>query len=100
MTEFGWPAGPDGYNETNLHTGQQCGVASEANQRLVVEQTLAKLEQAAQSGTLFEVFREAWKSTAEGVVGPYWGVCQGSPPYTCAAPYGLEHRLYLPVMNR
>jgi len=98
LTEFGWPAGPDGYSETNQHTGQQCGVASEDNQHLVVEETLAKLDQMGLDGVLFEAFREGdWKTRYEGPVGVFWGICEGASPYTCrsalAQPVGGEARL-------
>ena len=45
LTEFGWPAGPNGFTETNQFTGQHCGIASEANQRVVLEGTIARLNQ-------------------------------------------------------
>ncbi len=83
LTEFGWPAGPSGYKETNLYTGQKCGVASEANQSLVISKTLIKLKEKGWAGIVFESFRENWKSKYEGPAGPYWGICKGSSPYTC-----------------
>lgn len=86
LTEFGWPGGPHGYRETNLHTGQQCGVAKERNQNRVIKQTLAKLDQKGWSATVFSAFREPWK-TNEGPVGPYWGICQPAPPYDCKPLY-------------
>ncbi|MCJ7510824.1 MAG: exo-beta-1,3-glucanase [Dehalococcoidia bacterium] len=98
LTEFGWPAGPYGYSETNQHTGQQCGVASEDNQHLVVEETLAKLDEMGRGGVLFEAFREGdWKIRNEGPVGVFWGICEGASPYTCrsalARPVGGEATL-------
>jgi exo-beta-1,3-glucanase (GH17 family) len=72
LTEFGWPAGPDGYSEANLYTGQRCGIASESNQDYVISQTLTKLNNAGIQGVVFESFREPWK-IAEGPVGPFWG---------------------------
>jgi len=98
LTEFGWPAGPDGYSETNQYTGQQCGVASEDNQHLVVEETLAKLDELGLDGVLFEAFREGeWKRRNEGPVGVFWGICEGASPYTCrsalAQPVGGEATL-------
>ncbi len=81
LTEFGWPSGPDGYAETNTYTGQGCGVASQANQSLVVKSTLAKLQERQWSGVAFSGFREAWKTT-EGAVGPFWGLC-GGVAYRC-----------------
>ncbi len=100
LTEFGWPACPDGYSETNQYTGERCGVASEANQFLVVEGTLSGLEQLGLSGVVFVAFREPWKADQEGPVGPCWGICEGTPPYTCKFPYGFRERLYLPLMLR
>ena len=73
LTEFGWPAGPAGYSETNLHTAQKCGIAGEANQDYVISETLKKLGAAGIQGVVFEAFREPWKST-EGAVGPFWGI--------------------------
>lgn len=100
LTEFGWPAGPDGYRETNRFTGERCGVANEANQRLVVKETLAKLDQSGLSGTVFAAFREKWKETKEGPVGSFWGICNGASPYTCKFPYGFREWLYLPFIRK
>jgi exo-beta-1,3-glucanase (GH17 family) len=98
LTEFGWPAGPEGYSETNAFTQQACGMAGEANQRLVIEQSLQQLEQAGIQSVIFEAFREPWK--VEGQVGPYWGFCEGVPPYTCRQGYGFTSRVHLPVLLR
>jgi exo-beta-1,3-glucanase (GH17 family) len=73
LTEFGWPAGPDGYSEKNLHTGQMCGIASKANQDYVRIEAIKKLTTAGIQGVVFEAFQEPWKST-EGPVGPNWGI--------------------------
>lgn len=81
VTEFGWPAGPNGYSETNQYTGQKCGVATESNQRLVIEETLVRLDRLGWQGVVFGAFRETWKERYEGAVGPFWGVCEGNPPY-------------------
>ena len=85
LTEFGWPAGPNGYTETNVATGQQCGVASEENQTLVVNGTRTQLESAGYDGVMFEAFREgAWKVRVEASpVGSFWGQCSGTAPYAC-----------------
>src|SRR5262249_4478680 len=32
LSEFGWPAGPEGSTEYNQFSGDHCGIASEANQ--------------------------------------------------------------------
>ncbi|PWH16749.1 MAG: hypothetical protein DDG58_09225 [Ardenticatenia bacterium] len=98
LTEFGWPACPEGYSETNQLTGQQCGIAGEMNQRIVIEETLAQLERAGLPGIVFEAFREPWKRETEGVVGPCWGICEGDSPYRCRSPYGLRARSHLPVV--
>jgi exo-beta-1,3-glucanase (GH17 family) len=84
LTEFGWPAGPEGYSETNERTGHRCGVASQANQTLVVADTLARLRERGWSGVLFEAYREQFKATREGPVGPFWGICEGTAPYGCS----------------
>ena len=74
FTEFGWPAGPDGYRETNEQTGTPgCGVASRDNQLLVVTQTVDMLMRQNISFVVFSAFREPWK-IVEGAVGPWWGV--------------------------
>lgn len=74
LTEFGWPAGPDGYRETNERTGQRCGVASEANQELVIRETIRELRARRLSHVVFSAFREPWKAGPEGPVGAWWGV--------------------------
>ena len=90
MTEFGWPAGPEGYSETNQFTEQKCGVASETNQNLVIRDTIAKLDERGWSGVVYEAFREEWKKSVEGPVGSFWGICRrkGIPPsWKCKALY-------------
>jgi exo-beta-1,3-glucanase (GH17 family) len=84
ITEFGWPDGPEGATESNVQTGQHCGVSSEQNQSLVVRETFEKLAARKWSGVVFEAFSENWKPSNEGNFGSYWGICQGVPPYTCA----------------
>lgn len=89
ITEFGWPAGPEGFRETNQSqqfAGQQCigAEAGEANQRQVVLQTLTKLDFHGLRGVAFEGVRQgAWKIATEGAVGPLWGICLSSAPYSC-----------------
>jgi hypothetical protein len=73
VTEYGWPAGPDGYAETNERTGHRCGVASPANQHIVVEGTAAQFSQLGIPSVAFSAFSEAWKLRYENPVGPYWG---------------------------
>jgi exo-beta-1,3-glucanase (GH17 family) len=76
LTEFGWPAGPEGYREKNERTGQECpgAEASSKNQSQVVRETLAQLAQAGRSGVVFEAFNEgAWK-LEEGPAGTFWGI--------------------------
>ena len=99
VTEFGWPGGPAGYAETNQRTGQQCGIAGAENQRRVVEETLERLDELGLPGVVFSAFREAWK-VAEGAVGPYWGICDGTAPYECPIRYGLRERLNVPLLGR
>ena len=79
LTEFGWPAGPNGYSEANERTGQRCGVASEDNQRDVFEATIERLAALNFWGTAFAAVREPWKARPEGPVGPYWGLIGGAP---------------------
>ena len=94
LTEFGWPMGPAGYHETNQNTGQQCGEASIANQSLVLQGTLARLDQLGLPGVVFESFRENWKVRSENPVGPFWGFCDGVSPYACNSPFPTK--VFLP----
>lgn len=73
LTEFGWPAGPDGYTEVNQFTGEHCGVASQANQDLVVGATVDELRRLNLPHVVFEMYREGWK-TVEGPIGVWWGL--------------------------
>jgi exo-beta-1,3-glucanase (GH17 family) len=84
LTEFGWPNGPAGGTEYNIHTRQHCGVAGKKNQLSVVEQTFKKLAKNNWSGVVFEAFSENWKPSNEGSFGSYWGICEGTSPYACA----------------
>ncbi len=83
LTEFGWPNGPKDVTEVNTHTGQHCGIASKQNQAEVIKSTFKKLAQRNWTGVAFEAFSENWKPGTEGNVGGYWGICQGTPPYSC-----------------
>jgi exo-beta-1,3-glucanase (GH17 family) len=84
LTEFGWPFGPEGGTEANIHSGEKCGVANRKNQLTVIQSTFRKLAQKGWSGTVFEAFSEFWKPEDEGHFGSYWGICSGKPPYDCA----------------
>jgi exo-beta-1,3-glucanase (GH17 family) len=83
VTEFGWPNGPEGGTESNLKTGEHCGVANKKNQTLVIQSTFKKLAKKQWSGVVFEAFSENWKPSEEGGFGSFWGICQGEPPYNC-----------------
>ncbi len=83
LTEFGWPSGPEGRTETNVHTGQKCGIANPKNQVTVIKSTLKELAKRNWSGTIFEAFSENWKPDDEGYTGAHWGICEGQPPYKC-----------------
>ncbi|MDD5274201.1 MAG: exo-beta-1,3-glucanase, partial [Methylovulum sp.] len=89
ITEFGWPNGPEQTFATNSKTGQQCGIASAANQAVVVQSTFKRLAQEHFSGVVFEAFSEDWKPSNEGNFGNYWGLCQGQPPFTCGKKVAL-----------
>jgi exo-beta-1,3-glucanase (GH17 family) len=84
LTEFGWPNGPKNGTEINKHTGQHCGIANKQNQDLVINSTFKKLADRKWSGVVFEAFSENWKPNNEGNFGNYWGICQGSAPYSCS----------------
>jgi exo-beta-1,3-glucanase (GH17 family) len=98
LTEFGWPAGPEGYRETNINTSDMCGVAGTANQRHFLRNTLSQLDQLGLPAVLFSAFREQWKAALDGPAGPYWGICAGMAPYSCACPYGLEYCQFLSLV--
>lgn len=83
LTEFGWPYGPEGATEINVHTGQQCGIANKQNQKAIIQATFKKLAATNRSGVVFEAFSENWKPSNEGRFGNSWGICEGEPPYTC-----------------
>jgi exo-beta-1,3-glucanase (GH17 family) len=83
MTEFGWPNAPEDATETNKITGQKCGVANSANQKMVVRDTFRKLAERKWSSVMFEAFSENWKPSSEGDFGGGWGVCRGVWPYGC-----------------
>jgi exo-beta-1,3-glucanase (GH17 family) len=103
LTEFGWPAGPNGYSEANVVTGQRCGVASEANQQLAIQQTLALLNRLGLPAVIFEAFREPWLGGAGQVLGPagaYFGICGGTGS-RCTYRYLVTNpppRVYMPQM--
>lgn len=83
LTEFGWPSGPEGGTETNVNTGQKCGVAGKKNQLTVIKSTYKELAKRNWSGNVFEAFSENWKPSDEGNFGSHWGICEDEPPYTC-----------------
>lgn len=83
VTEFGWPNGPKGKSEKNIHSGKACGIASPENQALVINNTFAKMAKQNQSAVAFEAFAETWKPGAEGDFGSFWGLCSGESPYNC-----------------
>jgi exo-beta-1,3-glucanase (GH17 family) len=83
LTEFGWPGKPRGATEVNRITGESCGVASERNQTMVIQRTLAKLKKLGFSGTVLGAFREPWKTADEAPIGAGWGLCGARATYTC-----------------
>lgn len=84
ITEFGWPSGPPGTTSKNKRTKQHCGLASQKNQSLVIQETFKKLARKKWSGVAFEAFSENWKPSQEGAAGAAWGICKDKPPYACA----------------
>jgi exo-beta-1,3-glucanase (GH17 family) len=83
LTEFGWPNGPEGGTEINKLTQQQCSVAGQKQQELVVKSTFKKLAKKGWNGVVFEAFSENWKPSNEGNFGSFWGICKGEAPFTC-----------------
>jgi exo-beta-1,3-glucanase (GH17 family) len=83
LTEFGWPNGPEGGTEINKLTKQECSIAGQKKQELVVKSTFKKLAKKGWDGVVFEAFSETWKPSNEGNFGSFWGVCKGEWPYSC-----------------
>ena len=90
VTEFGWPAGPPDPAEA-AGVRAACAEAGPKAQLQVVNETLAELRRRGWSGVVFQAFREPWKAGREGAVGPFWGLCEGTPPYRC--PEGIGEPL-------
>jgi exo-beta-1,3-glucanase (GH17 family) len=91
VTEFGWPAGPPGPAEP-AGGRAACAEAGPEAQLEVVNRTLAELVRRGWSGVVFQAFREPWKAGREGAVGPFWGLCEGTPPYRCPEGIGKPLR--------
>ena len=91
LTEFGWPNGPEGGTEKNIHSGQQCGIANTKNQKKVIESTFHKLAEKNRSGVVFEAFSENWKPKQEGPYGSFWGICLGVKPYACTKKLNIHY---------
>jgi len=86
MTEFGWPAATGGNsitNPANYVTGQQCGIANDANQKMMLQNTIDLFRMNKLPCNTFQSFREDWKGTSPTDINRYWGFCQGVPPYDC-----------------
>ncbi len=87
LTEFGWAGANPGQSmrlQNNVITGQNCGPASDANQKLMVQGVINLYRAAKLPCNTFEAFRETWKATTSSIaMDAFWGVCQGTAPYDC-----------------
>jgi exo-beta-1,3-glucanase (GH17 family) len=86
LTEFGWAAAATGTSikvQANVITGQQCGVANDANQKALVQAMIDLYRTEGLPCNTFEAYREPWKGTSDEDVNRYWGICLGTSPYTC-----------------
>jgi len=86
MTEFGWPAASSGtsiLNPANVITGQQCGIANDANQKVMIQNTIELFRLNKLPCNTFQSFREDWKGNSVTDINRWWGFCQGVPPYNC-----------------
>jgi len=85
MTEFGWPTAPQGTSTTspaNYATGQQCGVANDANQKLMIQNTIDLFRANKLPCNTFQAFGEQWKAQHYSF-DAFWGICRGTAPYDC-----------------
>lgn len=85
LTEYGWPSCSSGYSCTspNVHDGSTCATANDANQKQFVQSVVDIFRKNKKPLNTFSAFREAWKSSNGAGVEALWGVCSGSPPYSC-----------------
>lgn len=85
LTEFGWPSCGAGFkcSSPNVVDGSTCAVANDANQKQFVQNLIDIFRKNQKPCNTFSAFREAWKGSNSADVNEYWGVCSGSPPYSC-----------------
>jgi exo-beta-1,3-glucanase (GH17 family) len=86
ITEFGWASAASGSSiklSANYITGQQCGIANDANQKAMVQAMIDLYRSEGLPCNTFEAYREPWKGTSDIDVNRYWGICLGTAPYTC-----------------
>jgi exo-beta-1,3-glucanase (GH17 family) len=85
LTEFGWPSCGAGFTckTPNVVDGSTCAVANDSNQKQFVQNVINIFRQNKKPCNTFSAFREAWKGTNSADINEYWGVCSGSPPYSC-----------------
>jgi len=85
LTEFGWPGAPAGSTiqpQANVINGRQCGLANDANQKIMVQKMVDLCRSHKLPCNTFQSFREVWKAQ-EYNFDAHWGVCSGTPPYNC-----------------
>jgi exo-beta-1,3-glucanase (GH17 family) len=84
ISEYGWPAGPNGFAHFNQNIGRTCtGMATEQNQDYFVKSNWKILRDNNVPATLFEAYREPWKVGKESQEAGTWGICEATPPYEC-----------------
>jgi len=85
LTEFGWPSCMPGYDCTspNIHDGSTCAKGNDANQKQFVQSVIDIFRKYQKPCNTFSAFREAWKASSNFAIEEHWGVCLGTPPYTC-----------------
>jgi len=86
LTEYGWPSSPAGsvtINPPNVYTHQSCTQGSDWDQRKAVQNILNVMREQKKPCNLFSGYREAWKGSSSSSVEEFWGVCSGTPPYSC-----------------
>jgi exo-beta-1,3-glucanase (GH17 family) len=87
LTEAGWPTSPTGSavaSPPNQSSGVTCTTASAADQRMGAQNIVNVFRQNKKPMNLFSSYQEAWKAQNSYSFEQFWGVCSGTPPYSCA----------------
>jgi len=84
LSEFGWPAGPEGFTPSAPNAG--CAKAGAQQQMVVMRDTFAQFERNGFSAIAFSAFNEPWKAVGKQQFEAYWGLCDATAPYNCRMP--------------